>query len=826
MNESTPLELTDLQRRILHAKASDLDASTVVIADRLDCSSSYVREILSKHGKKLEQVQEMSTWQYMPSFGYPYSILVHEETPEQHYLSVGDVLELTFEVDEEERTTYGKVELHKNGMLSGPSAEMQARAYGSYYTTIDLQDSGIDTFDQFDTLSDGRADLSTAGEFGSFLQTIDDQIHNQIETGIDLLIGVGILEIVHGERNPTDLIWSPHFILERGHFPTYIANDGPELVDVKLYSGPVSEPENVYFTYYGESLNESQEQDLREQILEYEIFKSAWNYSLPGYSGVVGPTTTEMTDKVVRVTDESLQVVEGVTRSVRFYEDASESVFSELDAESIHDAILEANLEFEWPATHTRFSGEVEQLPLRKNGEDIYFLFDQVTLVLSAEGDHITWQSPAGIEPIKAIIGAVNHIIQDQFGLHDYEMASPRGPRRPRFEQEEWTFDTNALYHDHAANLPTSVLHTIFPRRYFYDSTIHIPWAVLFEMNKHPESGSASEAANKQGFENLEILRMLEQLEWLSVVVQTPPEQIEVDLGNGDVADMQILAYADSHDAQLVSGDRSLIDIARLSDTPSVDIAQLNSLSIPIKDDSILEEVLRRIGADLHSESEILKKLEDTIDKGATIPEAETSNPSMDDPESILQSWKSEKQLLPYTRSTDGERCYAPCEDVTIVPTSSVIEFLPTFLDDSQRYFTDELLHQLSDNIDTIHSNEVPSITFIVPAEYVIERAVPEQVPSDFNRQLLKIAAARNIEYESEPAVQSEMAIPIEKPTAGDDDVLLSWQDYLALCVTTNYESAYLMLVDANEGLWKFSKLLGINTVTLPSIDEDCSVSN
>lgn len=834
MAQPSHSDLTDLQRKILHAKVANPDDTAAEIAKRAGCSRSYVTDVQTEYRDEIEHMQELSSVSYLPSFAHPYSILLPESSLSEYHLSEGDVLELTFEVDGEERTTYGKVEQYQDGTVGPTSEELQARVYGSYFAAGQFQNADSSGFDQFDTLDDGRADLPTDTTFRTFIQENLDELRRQVNNGVNLLIGVGIVEIVHGERDPSELISAPHFVLEQGRFPDYFENRGPELVDVELYLGEISNPDEVYFTYYGERLNTEQNDALREEILDIELFKSAWNYSLPGYRGAVGPTTTTPTSDVVRVTENSLHLVQGVERSVQYYTDSGNDVFTELRAEIVEEAILDANPQFQSLATHTRYSGDVEGLPLRKDGDQIFFLFDQVTLVLTANGDHLTWMSPVGIEYVEKIIEAVNDMVETQLELSGREMEKPQSPQFQRIEQEDWTFDTNALYHDHVADQPTSILHTIFAHQFFYSSTIHIPWVVLFEMNKHPESGSASKATNKQGFENLSILKTLDELQYLSVTVQTPPEEMHVDPGNGDVADMLILAYSDSHGAQLVTGDASLEDISNLSNTPSVNISHLDSLSTPTVDgenidkDVTKRDILGEVGTDLHTHAEIVNEITEKVDTGVTIPVPESSNRPLQDPKAILESWQSQGDIIAYTRADDGERCYAQCVDITIIAAKSALELLPEYLDDFEECLTDDFLRQISTSVSSMGSEELPSIRLLIPSEYVVESAVPEQPPSDFSRSILKIADAENIEYDTEPAALTEEVLPSQHGDSnslektGSSEGLLSWEDYLALCLAFSHESAYLLLANTEDSLWKFSKLFGVNTISFSTpVDTD-----
>lgn len=822
MTQEAPPDLTSLQRSIVHASARSPDASSADIASNLDCSPSYVTEIQNEYEELIDALTDLSELSYLPSFAHPYSIILPESTIEKYQFEVGDVVELTFDVDGREETTFGTIAPFEDGMVGHSSPEMQARVYGSYVSLGRLHDETTE-FEQFNCIEEERAELSTSGDFHSFLQTLKGQLEKQMGSGVEMLLGVGILAIVHGERNPNALISSPYFVLETDRFSRYLINDGPELIDAHKQVGDVDEPDDVYFTYYGENLSQSQIESLRDTILDIECFKSTWNYSIPGYRAAVGPTTTDPTEEVIRVTADALHIVEGEERNVLFF-DSDGDRFTDLTADTIHDAILDANPEFESGVTQTRYSDEAEGFPLRRDGNQIYLLFDQVTIVLTANGDHISWTLPDGIKHVETIIEAVNGMIKRQLDVHEYTAHSADGTRPERIDHSDWTFDTNALYHDHNGDTPTSILHTIFSHRIFHDSTIHIPWAVIFEMNKHPDEGSATAATNQQGFDNLSILTTLDRLDYLDVNVQSPPEEITVDLANGDVADMQVLAYSNQQDARLITGDESLEELARLSDTPAVNIAHLDVLSTAGDDESSYEDIMERIGSELVTHSEVIAEIDDLLDTNTAVPLVESGGSSTRDADSLVDSWISNGDILPYTRSSDNELCYAPCEEVTIVPTRTVIDEFPQYLDSSDDSVTDEFLTPIAEDILSFANDELPSVTLVVPAEYIVENTVSTSEPGNFSRKLLQISHADNVVYETQPAVRaaasSSLQALLENSLENGEEALLSWDDYVAVCLTTALESAYLLLPDSDGEAWKFTELLGVDTVTLSQNDE------
>ncbi|WP_323677658.1 PIN domain-containing protein [Halorubellus sp. PRR65] len=818
MDADSPDGFTFLQRRILHQSAAHPGLSYVELADRVDCSASYVRDVVQNRGELIAELEWFQDVEYGVSFAHPYSILLPEGMFEECLLEEGDVLELSFTVGDREESTYGRVVPIEEEMVSPGGTERHARVQGAYHAGRALKQSTHAAFEELPTLDDGRANLASADEFISFIQTVEDIFENCID-GVQMMVGVGIIEVLHGERNPSNLISTPYFELEADYFRDYFLGDRPELTHTELYRKEVHEPEEVYFTCYTEQLTPDEAQQAREEILDYGVFKSSWYYKIPQYAALVGPTTTDPTPEVIRVTDDALQIVPGIKQPVIF--GAEDGNVPHLDVDTVHTAIQEANPQFSDLATHSRHSAETEGLPIRKTGDQLLFLFDQVTLVLEANGNRITWEAPEGIKRVETIKKAVTDMIKQKLGCDTYEFQNPEYPRYQRQQHQDWVFDTNALYHDHVDNQPTSILHTLYTHDFFYGSTIHIPYAVIHELNKHPESGSATEATNDQGFENLSMLRTLEQFDFLSVHFQPLPERIHANLDNNDIADLHILAYTEHTEAQLVTGDGSLQELAQLTDISAVDIRHFNGLSSPIRDGSSPEsDILPQIGVNLHTRADILAAISDMINPNATLPVTNSGRQSTRTPESILNTWVSSESILPYYDSDADDLSYRHLEDVVVIPTQSALRLIPDYI--SENHLDVSLLSQLSAEMNEVDNTEFPYCTFRIPTEYIIDNASNSNRPSEFNQDLLALCEAPNANYESMPVLSSGLTPETLGSTTNSDEddsgagaAFLSREDYLALCLAVTSESAYLLLPETQSGLWKFSKLLGVNVVTI-----------
>jgi hypothetical protein len=361
--------------------------------------------------------------------------------------------------------------------------------------------------EEFRVLDDGRADPATDAQFQELTQAIRRSLEG-VEN-VQALIGVGVLEVINGQRDPNNLISTGEFNLEPEYFCKYIRDETPSWSRIRRVIGPIQSPEQVFFTYYNEDLSEEQLDQFRDQILSQRYFKSTWNYALPDAPSLVGPTSTGNSEgNLIQIESDALELVPGVQVPVHFLSDG-EVVSDGLDTATIHTAIREANPQFNFEST--RGDSDTD-LPIRVDEENVFFLFDQVTLVLHPRGDQIVWSRPKGIEALDTLVSAVNEMIAAQLNFDEIIVDDIQPPQRERISESDWVLDTNTLYHDHIADQPTTILHTILSHAFFRNSTIHIPWAVLFEFNKHADRGKGTNPKNRQGFENV---KMLKRLQWL-----------------------------------------------------------------------------------------------------------------------------------------------------------------------------------------------------------------------------------------------------------------------------------------------------------------------
>ncbi|MCD2202683.1 hypothetical protein [Halobacterium sp. KA-6] len=812
MSSTFNSDFTPKQRDIIHAATADESRSSQRIAEIVGCSASYARRILNDYAEIIDRVGAISDMSYLPCFSRPYSIVFGADELEEFALSPTDVIELTGEFEGNTGTTYATVEQFEQSLWKD---ELRARTHGAYHTAGQLRSEYGFLPDEFRVLDDGRANPSSDAQFHEFVQQIQQSLDKPEEP--QALIGVGVLEIINGQREPNNLVSIGEFNLEPEYFCKYLCDETPNWTTISRINESIRSPEEAFFTYYNEDLSEEQISRFREQILSQRYFKSTWNYALPGAPSLVGPTSTDnKNDDLIQIESDALELIPGVQVPVRFVSDG-EIVSEGLDTTTIHTAIQEANPQFNFESTR---GGVDTDLPLRVDDENVFFLFDQVTLVLHPREDRIVWSRPEGIEALDTLVSAVNEMIAAQLDFDDVVTGETQFPQQERIEQRDWVLDTNSLYHDHTADQPTTILHTVLSHAFFRDSTIHIPWAVLFEFNKHADRGEGTNPKNRQGFENVKMLKRLQWLDFLSVEIQTIPPELPPDLSIGDIADLYVLSHAESQGAFLITGDHTLGDLGELVDVPVVNIEQLKTLTGPTGGTEPEEGVLPEIGLTLHEQDEIVDAIGELIDPDATVPIPDSSRTASDDPESILSGWVSSGDVVAYTHEETETTRYAKRRELSVVGTIPALRRLSEYIEDNR--LTDAGREKLMENESCpINDGEFPQIQVTVPQEYVTHHATNEREPREFSRTLLTLKQCYNIDYRTMSALAADTnlgpdipSLPFNQEEESDEQLISRW-DYFAVTLVSAFEEGYLLTEGAEGELWKFNQLLGIDAMRL-----------
>lgn len=803
-------DTTALQRDIIHAAASRLDSSPSEIAEIVGCSASYAREVAQDAEDRIKTLSETSHISYLPSFSHPYSMLLHDENLFQYSLEEDDPVLINGEYEGNHRDAIGRVEELPEDWFK---QESLARAQGLYFAAEEIESSDTSIFTQMETW-DGHANPSTHSECEQFILDTRQHLQQNFKSAQpEAFIGVGILEILHGERDPTNLINSPYFNFEKEYFVKYMARDTPEITEFHKIFQDINTPDEVFFTYYNEKLTDEQQKEFKKKVVNQKYFKSTWNYALPNAPSLVGPTSTEVTDKVIKIDQNSLDLIPGVQEVIEFYN--NDQVVEGLTADTLFEAIQNANPQFETLAAER--SDIDRPLPIRKDGEQLSFIFDQVTVVADPQDDKLIWSRPSEIQNIQKLTNTINQIIKNQMDFDKVNKVDTVGPNSPRFDKEDWVFDTNVLYHDHLTDQPTSILHTVFQYSFFEGAQVDIPWTVLFELNKHAQKGKKKTRKIRQGFENVKILHLLDHIGYLSINVNAPPEKVPTNIEVGDIADMHFLHRADKNNARLLTGDTTLRELCQMAHIDTMDIFNLQSLSEQTSDEDPEETLLPQIGSELITKEEIYEELADKIAGDTTVTIPETSQLSPNDPQDRIKRWESEGSVVKYYNKEVDEVCYAQRVDLCVVPTESACELIAECISaEDDRLLCESFNRCLKDPSGTLSEDEFPYLEVVVPARYVAKNASQDDSPSEFNEKILSIKQAVNVSYQTRPLTISDNSADVNSkiPTNFGEDSLVSDSGYPALSLAMAIERSQLLVVK-DDPIWKFSQLFDVKAMQL-----------
>lgn len=814
-----PEEDAEAQENIESVLKSVPTLSDSLISDELECSVEMVKQVREEFDESIN----VTDLDFSISFSHPYSISTNQELLTTLNLEEGDVIQLTFESEDETNTAFGQIRLLPEDDNDWWEQELHAFSYGIYHCFEQIKEEYPGFFPEITAAANGRPDIGGYEELRMFAQGIQQVV--KACASDDLLIGAGLIEIGTDDRHIDNLIETPLFKLEQPDFINFLQGDHPELVDWIPYTGEIDKPETVHFAYYGERFDDERYQRARGAILERSVYQADWNYTLPNFVTLVGPTAIGTSSPVIEVTDDNLEIIPGKQRDAiadgelgvgfKWFKDyvGDIGVTNLGGSESTIESVENADDE-----------GEAPTVPHRSLDDQstIIFLFDPVNLVLHIEDDRLVWRYPDDIGVLRQLVLRLTDDIGSRLDV-DFNIQDALEPHQPSLPRaEEWVLDTNTFYHEIIENEPSSILHTIFPNDCFYDSSIHIPWIVPFEINKHPQRRSATEADVKQAKRNLDYLQFLENLGFFDLEIDSPPGEIQVDVGQADIADMHVVQYIDGDDQILITGDEDLQTISRLWDITCIGVSVFADVpDAPNPDQRLRDEILNKIGTEYEDESEILTAIKEQQSQQQTQDAQVEGSPTTTDEEQVLKQWRRQGEITrgpveseEGTDSNDEEADettesesgsddsplfrYGQANHVDVVPTPMAVEEIYTHWIKESDYLGYELLEDLKQKLD-LSSEDLPVPTFHVPTQVVIEHADPDTPkPSEMNKKLYKLDSLENARYSSESLRTDDTEISTSITLAKEN----TWS------VIAHPDEDYLRILGG---------ALGVHVITLPS---------
>ncbi|KXA89592.1 hypothetical protein AKJ62_02795 [candidate division MSBL1 archaeon SCGC-AAA259D14] len=163
-----------------------------------------------------------------PVFSDPYGVYLPEDRLQELDLKSGNPVELTFDVDGEEKTILAKVDFRENFNMQ---KETHALFYGIAQTIHDLPSEGFEkSFGKFKGEKLYEIEIDTYGKLNDYLELVKTQKSRIGEE--DLLIGCGFFELfLKGNREIKNLIETPLFKIDKPTFDELLIS--PPLLSVK-----------------------------------------------------------------------------------------------------------------------------------------------------------------------------------------------------------------------------------------------------------------------------------------------------------------------------------------------------------------------------------------------------------------------------------------------------------------------------------------------------------------------------------------------------------------------------------------------------------------
>lgn len=728
-----------LQTEIIEFFSANPDATGGEAAEKIGSSSSYANQVRRNFREEIRKIG-ISKLNVGVGLAYPFKVICSPETLSLVGVESGELVKAQFETETDRDSFVAPMHSREgapwNDGEDGFRKEIHGSFYGIYRSFESVQGEFDGWYANVDSEYGDKPDLSTHNNFANFWNTVADHTRDRF-SDVDIVIGISLLEILTDERIVREIIATPLYKIEKGDLINYLKGELPDLLQISPFDGQIDEPTSVYFAHYGEELTQEIRDRARREIISMEVFHAGWNYIIPGFNTLVGPTAINNTSNTIRVSEDNLEIVPGVSQEI-----IAET--GEFDYEAIRDRIQDTELR-----KLGEYSENRTELPTRsiEESQQIVFLLGDLSISLRVEEDKLIWQYPDGIELYEQFVMAINSDIGEHFGFNlirgDREV--PQGTNLP--EHDKWTLDTNAIYHQIVDDEPSSILYTLLQYDEFYQNEFHVPWILLFEVNKEPARTSAPSGAIDQAKENLLTLFSLDNLGVFDLEIQEFPEDIQVDIGQSDIADILFASYVQTHETALITGDKNLQDILLISEIPTINIHDYANIESDIARQADLEEeVLNEIGFTLNTHDEIYDEIESQLEA----LKAQGVEPSVEVEESEIEShisrWVDRKDIIAFL--SNGEISYKQTEPVEFVLSPSAIEPIVQYIDETgEGEYIPEICLEEARRTANLSTSQYPTILFQVPVSVITGSDTEGQELSETQLRLYRLKQTKNSEY-------------------------------------------------------------------------------
>lgn len=795
------MSLTDKQQSIVDYVSEHLDATNAEVADHANCAESYASQVRREYRHLTDELFSVDSDKIWPIFSQPYTIYADEDFVNSRFLKYDDPVQIINNSNGGSRD-----EITSLRRLGDLDAENEIR--GFFYATRTVFDklSGI-TDDRLSRYKGNEGDdlaIHTPENLESYLKEID-QILRVKRSKCRVFVGIGLLHRLKvgksGERMKTN---NPFYMASENTIVQSL--DGVHFIDDirRIEAEPIT-PDAMNYVHHSDISQRVREQ-IKQQILTRQYIGSGDFEIHPQGGGTLGPSVSIDSGSVFEFTKGNVDLYQRKRQKMEFS--------GSIDGDVIERALHGKKIQF----TTRKNNTHNEKISVRSTTTNHAFIeIYDYSINLRWDENELTWRYP---NPFASLLHPVSMLLEQDSNIEILSKTeiSNIGP----INKNNWVFDTNALYHEIDENIGSSILRTVLANNNIAESRVHIPWIVLYEINKHKDNGGPNTPIQQNGVENLRLLKILSEYGFISLEVEEYTDDIPAQIRQSSVADLYLSNYAQEKDAVVVTGDRRLRKLNQIADVEAVNLyAYANVESIPDLETEVQDSVLNQIGTSLTHRSEIIDQLEEEIEQTATsemehhraAPSRQVNQDELpEDAAEYLEQWVSNNKLIAYPvfkdedtdeSSDDGaELAYEQTRVQDVVPTMAVVSALCDQIKGygGDTYLSEEVLDKISKTLN-YQGNGKPTIHFHFPIASVISfQSTTTGRLSHEGQRLYKLKKLTNSIYTTE-----ELSAADRDDAIHDSVLLAKERDCTLLCT------------DDEEYLQRIGDLLGVKVETYDS---------
>lgn len=559
---------------------------------------------------------------------------------------------------------------------------------------------------------------------------------------------------------------------------------------MKKYKNKIIEPAKIFFKSYYD-LSEDIQNRIEQTVREQRYFDLNYTVSIGSIHPVFGPETLAAKGGVADLKKSTIAFT-GEMANFLFlsppeeFENSNSAELSrprETDFAEVVELIQSSDFKLETPESIHEVDYSIDE-----NNEVIIFNINSVEISLQYSDGVLFIIYPSDVSLIDTIANELFDFIKGNFNNTLVGDSPFTIEANQETLSEVWIFDTNAIYHQIIGDEATSILKSILPNLQIYGSKILLCWPVLYEINKHKDESGPPPSVQEVGVDNLNTLKILDEYGFIDLSVDSIPENIRTKVSESHVADLHVLQRTQTSEAVLISGDLRLGEIARISSTPVIDIQDLADVKdVPDLRTEIWDEVHTHIGSEIHERQEILERIESQQSEVSENVKAIEEGPRPD-PESYLNQWVEDGDLIPYPHKTDDDEGdeirFEKSVDQDAVITPAVASHLSNEIVSvgDQKYLSEDVLSYFAQLLN-LPGPGLPLITFHVPVSNVLgPQSVSMGGISAEARQFYQLSQLENADYVVEEVQGSGM----EGAKVRDSIQLAREHQYTILCADTD----------------------------------------